>query len=335
MGLLMQDQLVGGDLFEGSSQAPARNDDPDLAVRSCLWALTGALRDFQLAFQTDDNRVLWLRDGRGAGREFLRDSDSARQTVLEAVLAVTYRRNQKGPECFRWPGLVAAQPNTLLRLKLLNQAKDSLAAALRKVSGMQHHRTRRKLVLEAPDRLALSLELRRVLGRFGSSRLHVTQATRRIVVLDEMPQYVGFFWAASPKHIKSLAPDDAAAVAGQKGSADEFWQAYEQAPPDRKVLRVHTALKPHLRANLRWDHAGDEPKRRCVTCSMPLFYPASGVPPFFEPPSMEPPDRKAHPRKTRKDLITGLVPIVPDAGLSIGPESDYLRRRRAKAQPTA
>lgn len=330
---MVEDQQRAGNLF-GKEVAPSSRVQADLAIRDCLWALTGALKDFQLAFQTEPNQVLWLRDGRGTGREFLRDSDTARQALLEAVLAVTYKRDQKGPECFRWPGLVAAHPNTLLRLRLLNQAKDALAAALRKVGGTQPHRTRRKLVLEAPDRLALSDELRRVLGRYGSSRLHVTQATRRIVVLDEMPQYVGFFWAASPKHIKALDPTDAAAVAGRKGSAEEFWQAYEQAPPDRKVLRVQTPVKPHLRANLRWDHAGDEPTRRCVTCSMPLFYPAGELRPFFEPPSLEAPDRKAHPRKTRTDLITGLVPIVPEAGLSMGPESDYLRRRRTSA-PTA
>lgn len=330
VGQGMEDQVQ--DLFGASGAPVVRAESPDAAVRDCLWALTGALKDFQRAFQSEDNRVLWLRDPRGGGHQFFRDSDTARQCLLEAVLAVTYRRGQSGPECYRWPGLVAAQPHTLLRLKLLNQAKDALASALRKVGGTQPYRTRHKLILEAPDRLELSHELRRVLGRYGNARLHVTQATRRIPILDEMPQYVGFFWSSSPKHIKSLDPQQAAEVAAKAGSVDEFWEAYEHAPADRKVLRVRSDLKPHLRANLRWDVAGEEPKRRCVLCSMPLFYPAGEARPFFKPPDDAPPERKG--RKTRSDLITGLVPIVPDSGLSLGPESTYLRRRRAR-QPTA
>lgn len=321
------------DLFGHSP--PQSQDEGLLQVRNRLSSLTAALREFVEAYSTEPNQVLWLRDGsRGSPHDkvdFFGREAGTRVKLLEAVLATTYRAGQSGAECYRWPGLVAAYPHTLLRLRQLNQAKDELAQALRAVAGPNNaERQRRKLLFEPYDKIAASRELRGVLRGYGSGRLHVTQATRRIPILEAAPQYVGFFWAAKPTHIKTLSKDLAAQVAARTGREEQFHDAIEGAAP-HKVLRLRSAMKPHLRANLRWDVEGEESIRKVVLCSMPLFYPATGEggdTPEFNVPDLEPPKPDVPTRQSRSDKAPDLVEVLPGSGIYLGSRTPRSPRPR-------
>ncbi len=230
----------------------------------------------------DAGRPAWVWDTREEGE--------ARRKACEAFASLYYEDGQEAGVLERVLGVIGASPETIRQARAVNDAKDTLREAHRRLA--RSHTARR-----------------RALASLGMGRFHPLQACRRIHTLDVPPVRVGFTWA----YVTTRTPITAGKLKRMVMNDPEAKRYLDRinALPDDEVLIIRRQMEPRPQANLAFRTPSGF-SRHTVTTTLPILYPAAhgDDPPIISPPP-EPAMEPRPPFRRRMDSAVEWDPIVP------------------------
>ncbi|RMD67852.1 MAG: hypothetical protein D6819_10680 [Gammaproteobacteria bacterium] len=263
-----------------------RKDATKTAVRAAFLQayerLDKAVGELMRGVSDDDGRPAWIC---GAC-----DDREARRMACGAFASFYYEDEQEPGMLDRTLGAVGASQETIRLAKAVNDAKENLREAHKRLA--RSHATRR-----------------RVLASLGMGRFHPIQACRRIHVLDVAPVRVGFTWAFVTSRTLVTA-DKVKKMVMNDPEAKRYLDRVE-ALPDDEVLIIRRQLIPRPQANLAFKTPGGF-ARHTITTTLPILYPAAlgDDPPIISPPP-EPVMEPRPPHRRRMDSAVEWDPVVP------------------------
>ncbi|ADJ28358.1 DNA replication terminus site-binding protein [Nitrosococcus watsonii] len=206
-----------------------------------------------------------------------KDPFKARVQVRQIVTAIDYRDGQDPISTCICPALVGVSYTTLETIHHVNQAKADLQEALKSIDGIK--------IEEQNQEMGTSLLrplIKIALASLGHARLHRRQATRKFVILEQVPESVSFIWSRLPK-IESIDIEEARRrleVRLEKAQSNPLLIKADLSRLDRLAFNERLAIvnPPHIhpRANIAWRIIEEKRTRRAQKRAvLPIFYPAT------------------------------------------------------------
>ncbi|WP_240761483.1 hypothetical protein [Nitrosococcus wardiae] len=200
----------------------------------------------------------------------------ARIQLRQIITAIDYQDGQDPVSTRICPALVGVSITTLNTIHHINEGKAALQQALKNMDGIK---------IEEPDRETGTPLLRPLikvaLASLGHARLHRRQATRKFVILEQMPESVSFIWSRLPK-IESIDMEEARhrlEIRLEKGQGnsllvEEDLRRLNQCDPNERLAIVNP---PHIhpRANIAWFTEEGITRRAQKRAVLPIFYPTT------------------------------------------------------------
>ncbi len=233
-----------------------------------------------------------------------KDQDAAREMAIRAIGQIEYEDGQAPNSVLFCPGLVGASRETLALAMALNEAKEAFRKALQ---AMQPHKVK---VERGGRRVTLPLATY-TLQSIGRARLHRLQAFRRLVVLEDRPDRLGFTWAHT-RTITRIDADEARRRLMRLGDDPAIRAQIERLaqllPGEKLAVVLPTAT--HARVNVVWRREGGIVRKQ-LKSALPLLIPArpgQPLPPF----SPLRPERGRDPHRLRRmDTRLEEEPFLP------------------------
>lgn len=222
------------------------------------YELTPALTEFVAALRSLEDA---LGQDRAVGKSIFFDvhtnemvtPDDPAAYVKEALGDLNCDDQRKDGQVVRYPGVVEVSSLAWQKLHQFNQAKQALR--------------------EAVDRCyqlgAKAHELRIAYSRAALPRLHPLMAWRKINLLEEQLESIGFTVAKGIDSIERMTVGQA--IAQLEGIGDDVAEQISRYPRD-KQLSWHEPTSPHIRANLVWKTESSTQKKQKHAC-LPFFVP--------------------------------------------------------------
>lgn len=277
----------------------AHDHTPVQDLQDAFAELRLALDRLASAVRADEGLALWLPSEPDSGRS----APPPRERLLQLCLALWTPTDGDARATVGCPGLVGSSPETLERVRACNIAKDRFR--------------RRVLALRKRSPAALERAVNALgdghIGERRGTRLHLNQAYRHVPWLSACPRKVGFTWSRSGRVIEPLsvaAARDLLDRRARRADVGEDPQRLATLDPHARLARVRQ-LRPHLRANVVFDAAGEQ-VRRLVQAPLPLFLPLKPgqLLPEFVPPEPGPPAGSRR-RLRRSDARLEPEPFLP------------------------
>jgi hypothetical protein len=166
-----------------------------VCLRDVQQALTGLAQHIR---KRAGEAWLWQKPDQGQGAFTEPPADLNREDTLkgivEGIVAIKYGdEDQDAHSSLIAPGIVCVSEEGIALADEVNRAKSSLARVLRAMSD----RTEEGIVDERTGERGLRPLREVALEAFFFRRLNHWQATRRLEILREAPEYLGFIWATS------------------------------------------------------------------------------------------------------------------------------------------
>ncbi|MDB6096613.1 MAG: replication terminus site-binding family protein [Francisellaceae bacterium] len=236
---------------------------------------------------------------------------STRELVFQFINQLEYLDTQNPREILVGPGLIAASPETLERVKAVNVAKNNFKAAILKLK-KQQIKINDPYLNEQLDSLLekRSTDITKTLRKIGLSRLHLKQCYRSLPNFETRPLKVSWTWA-NTRSIKRITREDAIELLVKHNQDIGIQTQLEKvkALPPHTPLAIVQELAPHLRANLILPH-NNEAKRLMIKGPVPIFYLHNGMDlPVFKVPG----DKRGKDlsRPVRSDVKIDPQPFLP------------------------
>lgn len=263
-------------------------------------ALTDSLARLSEAIRQDSGMLAWTKM-----------EGNPRETMVSAINQLQYEANQSPREIFICAGFMGASPETLERVKAVNEAKDKFKQAILQLKSAKLSATDPVLMEKFSQLLLRAPTTSNALKNMGLSRLHLKQCYRRLPILDSVPSKISWTWAHT-RSIKKISLSDAQNLLQKRGN-DEGIQIQLQKLgmlQPNESLAVVQELAPHLRANVVFKTQGGT-KRIMIKGPMPIFFPADEMTPYpkFTPPT-EKRERDSE-RAVRSDVKLDPIPYLP------------------------
>ncbi|RMD71659.1 MAG: hypothetical protein D6819_01030, partial [Gammaproteobacteria bacterium] len=194
------------------------------------------------------------------------EGERARESAIQAISQIEYEDGQMPNAALFCPGLLGASRETLALAKALNEAKDHLKKAFQ---SMQPFKVK---VEEGGRTITLPLATY-TLQSIGRARLHRIQAFRKLVIMEERPDRLGFTWA----HTRTIVRIDADEARrkllrlGSDAAIEAQLEKLELLSPGEK-LAVVLPTATHARVNVAW-RKGGQVVRRQVKSALPILIP--------------------------------------------------------------
>lgn len=160
---------------------------------------------------------------------------------------------RKDGQVTRYPGVVEISSQAWNTLCRFNLAKHAMREAVKHCYGLG----------------AKSHELRTAYIRAGLPRLHPLMAWRKINLIEDQPQSIGFTVAQGIDSIERMTI--AQAISLLEGVGDDVAEQISRYPRDRQ-LSWHEPTSPHIRANLVWKSDSSTLRKQMQAC-LPFFVP--------------------------------------------------------------
>lgn len=238
------------------------------ALATAIHRLESQLRTLDRALKEEDDYPLWVWHEK--------DPDKARLQVRQIVTAIDYRDGQDPVSTRICPALVGVSMATLETIYHINETKAVLQQALKNMDGIKIEEYEQET-----GTLLLRPLIKVALASLGHARLHRRQATRKLVILDHIPESVSFIWSRLPK-IESIDVEEArhrleARLEKAHGNSlliEEDLRRLNQCAPDERLAIVNP---PHIhpRANVAWSGGEGTVRRAQKRAVLPIFYPAT------------------------------------------------------------
>jgi hypothetical protein len=192
-----------------------------------------------------------------------------RETIARAIQAIKYEEGQPSHESRIAPGLVVVSEEGLGLADEVNRHKNTLAGVLRAMRG----RTEVGIVDQRTGERG-PRPLREVaLEAFYFRRLHHYQAIRKIEVLRETPEYIGFIWATS-RDVRQSSPEKLIRLGKTPNDytlSTQDVEALATLPADEPLAIVRPGNATPS-ANIRWARQpGLAPIKRLRPAVLPLM----------------------------------------------------------------
>lgn len=219
-----------------------------------------------------------------------------RDLVCAGILDIRYHGTDDSKEVRRYPGIVAASPETLEAVNRVNTAKAELQGA--------YYNLVKVCCKDAERRRTTEVEMRReYLASDGWHDLHTLQATRALRVAKGPVLHAGFTVARHSSSWRKLSWAEVHEMIGASGKCTE-----DQRAEDLQLLFrnrktqfvVMREVKPHWRVNVRYETGSGRAAWQMISCSMPVFYPwRDGDPPSVTWPAAGPEEDPVEPARQR------------------------------------
>lgn len=195
------------------------------------------------------------------------DDTLASDVIISIFQTLTLKKDYEPRESFTLFGLMAASPDTLNQVKIVNLCKKALKEAF--IVLKEEERVIK--IASAYSEIERSPLIREALRAAGLAQLHIKQSTRRIMTLSEMPLRVGFTVSRGSHIVSKLANADAVKLAEKYNNeklADKI-----AGLPDEHVAQLRR-LASHVRANITYkDRQRTKGRPDQVPACMPILYP--------------------------------------------------------------
>ncbi|ADE16181.1 conserved hypothetical protein [Nitrosococcus halophilus Nc 4] len=205
-----------------------------------------------------------------------KDPNKSRIQLRQIVTAIDYQDGQDPVSTRICPALVGVSATTLKTVHHVNETKVALQQALKNMDGIK--------IEEQDQETGISVLrplIKIALASLGHARLHRRQATRKLVILEQIPESVSFVWSRLPK-IESIDITEArhrleARLEKAQGNSlliEEDLRRLGQCDPNERLAIVNP---PHIhpRANIAWSTEEGITRRAQKRAVLPIFYPAS------------------------------------------------------------
>lgn len=180
-------------------------------------------------------------------------ADDPSAYIKDALGDLNCDDQRKDGQVTRYPGVVEISPEAWHTLHRFNRAKQAMREAVNRCYGLG----------------AKAHELRTAYIRAGLPRLHPLMAWRKINLIEEQPQSIGFTVAQGIDSIARMTITQALSLL--EGVGDDVAEQISHYPRDRQ-LSWHEPTSPHIRANLVWK-SDTSTVRKQIQASLPFFVP--------------------------------------------------------------
>lgn len=224
------------------------------------------------------------------------------ETLVTALGQVRYVEGQAPVTSQVFVGVVGVQRTAIEAIEQLNQTKEVLQSAIRALKGIR-----------VPDEHGVQRDLEKIaLKAAGWSRLHKLQAYRKIPIVGQTVERVGFSWIHSHKVYRTTVGEVREILLKQScenNNPDTQADLVKLARMDDSTcLAIKKEMTPHIRANL----VLEDGSRKQLRASMPIFYvlDVHGKEPAISPPG-EDIRQSRLPRSDRKVATLPLLKTLP------------------------
>lgn len=217
-----------------------------MMLKSCLGRLEDSLNE--LSKQLEQAPALFAANKPGP----FSYGDEALAIIRHGITDLYYEEGTLDgrftPICL---GAVAATPEILQQVAIVNQNKDSLHIECRRY--LDNALLMNKEVLKSA---AKAKRLRAMLTEIGYGRLSLRQCYRHLHVLGQPPQSIRFSYSTGGSSIRKLTPAKALDLIEKSGmdsdSADIARKTLEKLPPNTPLAQVQR-LAGYYKANMVYD----------------------------------------------------------------------------------
>jgi len=229
--------------------------------------LLATLNGFCTSLRQDAVLPFWV----SRTEEEVRDGLESRLKAVDLYQSLWYEDSQDGRETLTCPGIIGASPETMVAARQCNDAKDAFKAAVLALK-----------TLPKPEVNALMLDLHKrhetvaaAMKRMGAARLHLKQAYRRIPLLEQRPEKIGFTWSKQGRTIQRTRVPEARRLLQQRRETPQVQLELQRLAslPENEVLARVRRVCPHLRANLVFAGPGGQVNRRLMQTPLPILIP--------------------------------------------------------------
>lgn len=229
--------------------------------------LLATLDDFCTSLRQDAVLPAWV----SRTEEEVRDGLDIRLKAVSLYQTLWYEDGQDGRETLTCPGIIGASPETLAVARQCNEAKDAFKAAVLALK-----------TLTKPEVNALMMDLHKrhetvavAMKRMGAARLHLKQAYRRIPLLEQRPEKIGFTWSKQGRTIQRTSVPEARRLLQQRRETPQVQLELQHLAglSDQEMLARVRRVCPHLRANIVFAGPGIQVQRRLMQAPLPILVP--------------------------------------------------------------
>ena len=241
-------------------------------------------------------------------------------TAAAVYSCLQHQHTGDGRDTWQMAGLLVVPDDVIAMACALNENKRHFEATL---AHCRQSLGRASLsVTDVLDRISrqpggVTDRVRALLAHIGNARLHLRHCTRRIVILQDMPESISLSWMRSRRSIRKVTPaaclEKLRAIREKRGGSPDIDTQLallnNLEEQDASLLReVQTVAHPSIKGKVRWAN-GDQTELGYL--SMPaLMAPGTRggrLPPHTRPPETPP----TSPRRARSDARLREEPLLP------------------------
>lgn len=287
----------------------AYNSSSAISLRADLLASFETLLASLDAFCANVRRNLELPAWVSRTETELTDGLDARTKAIRLYRALWYEEDQDGRETLTCPGIVGADPDTLVTAHACNMAKNAFKAAVLALKALGRVEANAAMTDLHRRQETVAIAMRRM----GAARLNLKQAYRHIPLLERRPLKIGFTWSKQGRVIQRTSVAAARRLLEQRVETPQILLELQRLTEIRseEVLARIRSICPHLRANIVFaDGESLGVQRRLMQAPLPILVPlqpGESLPEFVAV-TPEPP---GSPRLRRADVRIEDEPLLP------------------------
>jgi len=231
-----------------ADQWNAQKTAKQIELREALLALESGLTDFKVRLCRCAKDALPATIFDPHSGEMI-TGKKAWDRAIETIGQIEYGDTQEPREVIVLPGVLGVSEDILEQARTLNAAKNWFREAYQSVNTESSQ-------IAGGDDPTKQPEAKRILQKMGRARLHVKQAYRQIVFIEERPDRIGFSWTRTKK-VERITRERAMRMAERFGDTPAVAEAKRRLlmiPEGEPLARVQQP-HPHLRANLTWKNS--------------------------------------------------------------------------------
>jgi len=242
---------------------PDIKDQAELLRR--MQTLEGLLDDLRYTLGLNPDLPAWV-----LGEH--KSVEDGRRAAMAIYAQIEFTEGQDSTKSATLPGIMAVDSEVLDIIGQINTTKD----AIRKFCSALEGQYVIKEELDDPELIPPSYGKQMpyatyLFHRIGRARIHRVQLYRRITVLEQRPERLGFTWART-RRVKTRSRDEVINMLDRLGtSASEGDKAKIIGVPDERFAMV-SDTQLNARANLVFKDEDGNERRQQKTLAMPMVY---------------------------------------------------------------